>query len=213
MKSALLASLLFFALLVPSADPAEFPVPTGKENMLFYVQRTFNKNTLIYELNLTENNTVNVNEPVKIYWVNYATDGKEEPLNYIQRKYAYGLEHLMTDPVKQTFCLNFVSYKKQLLYLIKNERTHKYGIYTKVNKNTLRVTRIFVNIDGGSFWFPKVTHILLSGINTATGEAITEKIIPVRESWKIKILLSVKKLRPAHLWDSINCNEKVILVL
>ncbi len=182
MKFGLYGFLFLFTLLLRSGDPAEFPVPNGKENMLFYVQRTFNKNTLIYELNLTKHNTVNVVEPVKIYWVNYATDGKEEQLNYIQKKYAYGLEHQMTDLVKQTFCLNFVSYKKQLLYLIKNERTQKYGIYTKVNKTTIRVERIFVNIEGGSFWFPKVTHILLSGVNAANGEPVTEKIIPIRES-------------------------------
>jgi len=182
MKVGAIGFLLILVLSTFTSDQSDFPIPVGRDNMLFYIQRTINKNTLIYELNLTEKNSVNVVEPIKTYWVNYATDGKEEPLNFVQRKYAYGLEYSIIDIGKQTFAFNFVSYKKQQLYLIKHEKTHRFGVYTKINKTTVKVNRIYVHIEGGSFWFPKVTYILLSGINNATGEPITEKIIPVRES-------------------------------
>ena len=33
-----------------------------------------------------------ISQPIKVYWVNYATDKSKESLNFIQRRYAYGLD-------------------------------------------------------------------------------------------------------------------------
>ena len=89
-KTTFLKSVRFFAsailLLVFSSftnNPGEkekkvFPKPE-KTNMLFYVQRTFNINTLIYELNIDDKQELNTTEPIKIYWVNYATNNSTEP--------------------------------------------------------------------------------------------------------------------------------------
>ena len=96
-----------------------FPTPEKTKNLLFYVQRTININTLVYELNTDNKGNINLTEPIKIRWVNYASDGSSEGLNYIQRKYAYGLETKLTDAEKKSFVFNFVSYRKKQLYLIK----------------------------------------------------------------------------------------------
>ena len=74
-----------------------FPVPNGFKNMLFYVQRNINKNTIIYELNYYENGELNESEPIKVNWINYETDKSIEALNYIQRSFAYGLDIKLLD--------------------------------------------------------------------------------------------------------------------
>jgi hypothetical protein len=78
-------------------DGKEFPAPKDIKNLLFYVQRTNNINTLIYQLNYTDKNELNEKEPLKIYWKNYNTDGSTESLNAIQKKYAYGIETHVLD--------------------------------------------------------------------------------------------------------------------
>src|ERR1700730_16869471 len=80
--------------------------PTGIHNILFYIQRSINISTLNYILNVDEKGELNIIEPIKIYWKNYASDGSEQPLNYIQRKYAYGIEVKMIDKDKKSFCFN-----------------------------------------------------------------------------------------------------------
>ena len=40
------------------------------------------------------------------------------------------------------------------------------------------VQHIFVNIEGGSFWIPNVTHVDLYGESVATGKPIHEIIYP-----------------------------------
>ena len=151
-------------------------MPSGIKNMLFYVQRTINKNTIIYQLNVNENNELNEKEPISQYWINYAGKGDAEPLNFIQRKYAYGLNFQLTDKEKKTYSFHFVSYKKQLLYLIKAP-DKKYHVYSYFNNRLFLVNRIYVHIEGGSFWTPKVKYIEVFGKDPLKNEELVEKII------------------------------------
>ena len=156
-----------------------FPKPEKIANMLFYVQRTFNINTLVYELNLDEKQELNTTEPIKIYWINYATNKATESLNYIQRKYAYGLEVKLLDAEKKSYVFNFVSYKKKKLYLVKSPIDNKYHVFTDINSKMVTLDRIFVQIEGGTFWVPHVKYIDISGKDIGkNNEEVAERVIP-----------------------------------
>ena len=160
-------------------DKKVFPKPENMENMLFYVQRTMNINTLIYELNLDGNKELNADEPIKIHWVNYATDKSSDALNYVQRKYAYGIEIKLIDAEKKSYSFNFVSYKKKKLYLIKSSIDNKYHVFCDINKKLVTLDRIFIQIEGGSFWVPHVKYIDISGKDIAkNNEEVAERVIP-----------------------------------
>jgi len=156
----------------------ESPKPTGIQNILFYIQRSINISTLNYTLNVDEKGELNITDPIKIYWKNYASDGSEQPLNYIQRKYAYGLEVKMIDKDKKSFCFNFVSYKKKKIYLIKSPVDNKYYSYCEINNKMSILEKIFIQIEGGTFWFPKIKYIEISGKDFSMKEDVLEKIIP-----------------------------------
>ncbi|MBS1647039.1 MAG: DUF4833 domain-containing protein [Bacteroidetes bacterium] len=184
MQKTILFVLIFLGLCSFSDEPRPrehkvFPKPEKTGNMLFYVQRTFNTNTLIYDLNVQPNGTVNEKEPIVIHWVNYATDQSTEGLNYIQRKYAYGLEAKLIDAEKQTYCFNFVSYKKKKLYLMKSPSDGKFRAFCEVNNRMISLDRVFIQIEGGSFWVPHVVYIEISGTDVAkNNETVVERIIP-----------------------------------
>ena len=155
-----------------------FPTPTGIKNMLFYVQRSLNKNTIVYQLNVKENEEIDTKEPIKMYWVNYAGKGDVELLNFIQRKYAYGLDVKIIDKEKKSFCFNFVSYKPQTLYLIKSVSDKKYHVFSYFGNKLVIINRIYIHIEGGTFWYPKVKYIEVMGKDPLKNEEIIEKIIP-----------------------------------
>jgi hypothetical protein len=175
LKSTLLA-VAFFCSAFTIPDHEAFPVPTGVKDLLFYVQRSININTIVYQLNVNEAGDLNEEDPIRINWVNYAGKGDTEPLNYIQRKYAYGLNVRLVDKEKKTFCFNFVSYKKQLLYLIKSP-DKKYHVFSYFNNHLMQVNRIYVHIEGGSFWTPKVKYIEVFGKDPIRNEELVEKIV------------------------------------
>lgn len=149
----------------------KFPVPVGNPNQLFYLQRTSNTNTIICELN-TKNGQVDADEPVRVYWIRYNDKGQREELNFIQRKFAYGIKSELIG--KDKYELNFVSYKKFPMYLMKGTN-NKYNVYGTINQKQAILNRIFVKINGGSFWTPNVEYVEIQGTDPATGKEVIER--------------------------------------
>ena len=151
-----------------------FPVPSGVAHQLFYLQRDPNSNTVIYQLNLDAAGRLDEQEPVQAFWIRYAEQGQRKGLNYIQRKFAYGVNAKKLSST--TYELKFAAYDKLPLYLTKLKADDTYHICATVNNKQLVLNRIFVRIEGGTFWVPNVKYIELDGWNAATREPLVERI-------------------------------------
>ncbi len=158
-----------------SKSDVVYPVPPVNKQRLFYLQRTPNSNTIIYDLNLTSDGRPDTDEPIKVYWVRYAENGQKQDLNYIQRKFAYGITSRLLD--NGNYDIRFVSYKKFPLTLMKAD-DGKYHIFAYIAQKQVMLDRIFVKIDGGSFWLPNVTYVEIKGSDPQTGKEIVERFKP-----------------------------------
>jgi len=156
-------------------SPLHFPTPKNIDNMLFYIQRDPNINTAIYAINYQENGKINKSDPIKAYWIRYAEKGEKKDFSYIQRKFAYGIESKTVN--NEEFQLQFVSYKKLSLTLKKIDSDQKYHVFVNVNDKKIQVEKIFVRIEGGSFWLPNVKYAEVTGIETSTNKTITERML------------------------------------
>ncbi|PSL30896.1 DUF4833 domain-containing protein [Chitinophaga ginsengisoli] len=152
-----------------------FPVPSNIPHMLFYMQRTPNANTIIYDLNLQQDGTLDEDQPVNIYWIRYTENGEKKGLNYIQRKFAYGLK--VKQLAKDKYELRSVAYDKKKMYLMKSAQGD-YHIYTQIGNVMAQLNRIYLQIEGGTFWFPNVVYVEMKGIDPATGKEIKEQFKP-----------------------------------
>src|ERR1700743_2222310 len=152
----------------------KFPVPPESVSRLFFIQRSPNANTIIYELN-DKDGRLDPENPIHVYWLRYADKGQKEELNYIQRKFAYGLT---TKPLgNDQYDVRFVSYKKFPLTLMK-AGDGKYHIFATIEQKQMILSRIFIKIEGGSFWLPNVVYVELKGTDPSTGREITEHFKP-----------------------------------
>jgi hypothetical protein len=152
----------------------KFPVPPESVSRLFYMQRTANSNTIIYELN-APGGKIDTENPLHVYWIRYAEKGQKEELSYIQRKFAYGV---ITKPLaNDQFDVRFVSYKKFPLLLMK-ANDGKYHIFATIAQKQIMLNRLFVKIEGGSFWLPNVVYVELRGTDQNTGREIIERFKP-----------------------------------
>ncbi|XZF15156.1 DUF4833 domain-containing protein [Chitinophagaceae bacterium MMS25-I14] len=152
-----------------------FPVPHNIKNMMFYVQRTPNTNTIVYELNYAKNGTLDEDNPIHVFWIRYQEQGQRKELNYIQRKFAYGLKINALE--KNKWKLRFVSYEKHPMFLTLADNG-KYYVFTQINNRRSVLNRIYLKIDGGTFWSPNVLYIELKGTDAETGKEIVERIKP-----------------------------------
>ncbi|OXA74325.1 DUF4833 domain-containing protein [Flavobacterium aquidurense] len=156
-------------------SPLHFPTPKNIDNMLFYIQRDPNVNTAIYAINYQENGKIDKSNPIKAYWVRYAEKGEKKDFSYIQRKFAYGIESKSLD--NEEFEFQFVSYKKLPLTLKKIGSDQKYHVFVSVNQKRIQVEKIFVRIEGGSFWLPNVKYAEVTGIDASSNKTITERML------------------------------------
>ncbi len=150
-----------------------FPTPKGISNQLFYLQRDPNANTIICQLNTNSEGQVDKDNPVNVFWMRYAEKGQKSELNFIQRKFAYGINSKPLGNGK--YELKFVSYGKLPLYLMK-DKANRYRVYATVAKREIILDRIFVRIEGGTFWVPNVKYVELKGVDATTGEDVAQRI-------------------------------------
>lgn len=171
--------LLILFLILPcvslKSQSADKTLPTPKtDNLLFFLQRDPDRNTVIYELNYNEDGTLNTEVPVKGSWIRYEEKGSFKALNGIEERYAYGVKSKALG--NDQFEIRLVSYKKLPLYLMKLAGDHKYGIYIKDGEDAMLLKRVFVRVDKGSFWFPKVRYIDMITVHSETGQEILKRI-------------------------------------
>ncbi len=92
------------------------------------------------------------------FWYKPKNQNKKEELTFIQKKYAYGLKFLNKD--KNEIKFQFVSYNKRS-FTLKRNKGGKFRVFTFSQNRETEVQRIYIHLSGGSFWFPKISKIIL----------------------------------------------------
>lgn len=160
---------------ITAAEPDDFPVPNNVPGLLFYIQRDPNTNTICYQLNVDKQGKISEKNPVNTFWIRYPEGGMRKELNYLQRKFAYGINSKAIG--NAAYELRSVAYSKLPLYLRRDTR-NEYHVYTSIDRKECILSRVFIRIDGGTFWSPNVLYIELKGTEIATGKTIIQRIKP-----------------------------------
>jgi hypothetical protein len=157
---------------IPSLRP-EFPVPK-EPNMLFYIQRSVNSNTVIYAARLDAQGRPDRSDPIEVYWRWYNVDGHRKPLNFIERNMAYGvsLDRYARAPNGVAFKVEALPERKLFL-----QRDSKGGpeALIQIGNHLARLVYVYLQVDDRG-WMPDVTSIDLFGVDTMSGKALHEHV-------------------------------------
>lgn len=176
-KYVLLFGLWFFLLVgvAVAGPPSDFPAPAETDNRLFYLQRSMNSNTIVYDANMTDKGRLNSDKPVNVYWLRYNSDGKKRGLNFAERNFAYGLNFDSIDN-GQAYLITLMAYSGRDITI----RVDANGLpeaQVEINGKMSRLKRIYLDISGSGFW-TSVNTIELLGVNLKTGEEVIERFDP-----------------------------------
>lgn len=142
---------------------------------LFKIARSKDVNEIFYAARVTDKHQLDVSNPVDVYWIKYSNGNIRESLTWIQRKYAYGLKFLSAKESEVVF--QFVSYNKRD-FTLKKDLTGVFKVFTTSQGKEVQVERIFIQIDGGTFWLPKISRVELHAKDAKTGNSLLETINP-----------------------------------
>ncbi len=175
MRSILLPVLLFLATSLQAQN--NYPSPPQSFESLFYIQRSGNANTIVYDANFMAIKQLDEKKPISIYWIRYTDGGAREGLSFIQRNLAYGVS--VNRLGNNNYEFHLVSYARKK-FILELDSHGKPRARMEVNGKQLIVRRIYVSIEQGSLWSlaPKVQYVEFFGSDPWTGQAMYEKFYP-----------------------------------
>ena len=173
-------SLALFVLGVFSFTQAmasdRFPIPPDSPHRLFYIQRSSNANTVVYDAKLLKNKSLDTKNPVYTYWIRYGEKGQKEELTTVQRTLAYGL---YTDPMKSeptSYEGYFLAYRKRKFIVKLDPKGSPIALFP-INGRMQILKKVYVSVDESGY-MPSVNYIELFGKDQSTGKEVYERFKP-----------------------------------
>lgn len=171
---------LFIVLIISSLQllaQKSLPAPPISPNRLFYIQRSNNAHTVVYDANFVNPKTLHRENPVNVYWIRYDATTHTQKLSTVEKALAYGVEVEKNAKEKDCFDVKIVALKKRMLKVKINDSGKPIALM-QINGIEGQLCKVFVQLENEDALKPTVRYIELFGKNLSTGEAIYEKFVP-----------------------------------
>jgi len=152
------------------------PQVTEGAEVLFRIERSRDADEVWYTIHSNPDGSVNHEIPVQVFWMRKSTDNRTAPLTGIQKKFSYGIQSIDPDPSSgDTWNFKLAAYNNRMFVLKKTE-DGRYGVFTISQESEVKVTKLYIKFDGGTFLAPAIAYVQLTGIDPRTGAEIREII-------------------------------------
>ena len=151
-----------------------YPQPKPSDERLFYLQRSTNSNTVIYDAHLTEGGQLDAEQPVEVYWRRYEERNQRKELNFLERHFAYGVRVDRGRGERYHLKLAALPERKGVLRFDPEGRPE---VVTEIGGTTARLRFIYVQVEEGGLW-PSVDYVELHGETLAERQEVVERIDP-----------------------------------
>ena len=153
-----------------------YPIPEDRSELMFYIQRNHNSNTIVYDAKFDKNGQLEESMPIEVYWIRYEEEGQKMALRTIEKWYAYGINSKKVKSSDHQFELKLVADDSRR-FLLHQRAAFDAFVSTKINNRDSRLHHLYIYADNSGLW-PKVKYIELFGKDLITGKENYERIIP-----------------------------------
>lgn len=150
--------------------PEHYPVPEV-DDLLFYIQRNQNANTVVYQVRTDSNGLIRTQQPLKVFWRKYLGCTEDTDINFIQKKLAYGYDYSFIS--REALEVSIVSYPEYKIYVSKEE--DRYVAVSKINGQWAHLSNVYVYAEENGA-FPIVKYLELYGSDKSSGLPCYERI-------------------------------------
>ena len=152
------------------------PIPTDG-NMMFYIQKNTNPNTVVYALNIGSDGKINPKEPIEVFWRRYEKEnGIKKKLGWVEKTFAFDFKVKSVKNKTNTYVFSLIAMKNKKLFVTQDKKGAPLVLMT-ISGKTAILERIFVMVDDTNKTFQKVLSMQLFGRDSKTGELVYEKIL------------------------------------
>ena len=157
---------------IPRLRP-EFKVPDDPD-MLFYIERSSNSNTVVYAANRNAQGNLDSGAPVTAFWRWFNGDGQKKALNFVEHMMASGVRFNKAAAGKPvTFRIAALPERTLSLDLEDKQRPQA---LIQMGSHTARLVYVYLNVVEGGL-MPSVPSLDIFAIDKISGKALHEHII------------------------------------
>ena len=153
-----------------------FPIPPETPQRLFFLQRSMNSKTVVYDANLQTDGSLNPDKPIVVYWLRYNTQDGEKPLKYLEEQFVWGVRSHPSDELPGAYEINLVSYRERTGRLAL-DASGRPELLVDINGRPAKLKHVFLKLAEFDY-IPELEYAELFGIDSQTGAAVYEKISP-----------------------------------
>jgi hypothetical protein len=157
---------ILLSLLITLFALVEVSAQWEDQHLLFVINRSKDADEIHYAVNLDASGKIDQQNPISVYWVKHSEGGKQVPLTWIQKRYAYGVGISKTEADEISF---YLFSKTDQLFNVRKDNADRYGAFTTLNNMTIRADSLYIQIDGGSFLQPSIAAIHIFGQDIESG--------------------------------------------
>jgi len=153
-----------------------YPVPKDK-NVVFYIQKNYNTNTVVYTANISKNGKLNSKNPIIYFWRRYQEDGRKKELSFFESKFGFGVnvKPIKDRPNAYSFTLAGVKNMNMVITQSPNGNAEVASIIGGVPSI---LERVFIVVAAHkNLIFPKIASIEVFGKSINDGKATYQKIV------------------------------------
>jgi hypothetical protein len=162
---------------LPAPPRAGFKVPSDP-NMLFYLQRSTNSNTIVYAANIARPGQLDPKKPLDVFWRRYEDGGGRRPLGFFERTMAYGASPRPVEGHPNEFDANIVSFP-EIKFRIGVDQSGGPEAVVLIGARRARLISAFVQVDESGF-IPKLVFMDVYGIDKVDGRVLHEHLAPAK---------------------------------
>ncbi len=138
---------------------------------LFHIERSTNRNVVVYDLRLLGSGGIDTAHPVHAYWRLFAEDGRAEELTWLETQFAYGFS-VQSKPGELVLRLTALAHRP----LHVRRCGARFCATLLVAGKSAVLDHVWVQTEG-AFLGPRVEWVELYGADARTGERLTERIV------------------------------------
>ncbi len=150
----------------------DYPTPKTK-NLLFYIQRNHNANTIVYDARYDANGNLDKKQPIDAYWLRFQEKGQRMELRSFEKWMAYGVDCKKVTG-KYDYRVYLSASKKVVLWL-KQIAPFKAEVYAEIKGVTMKLDHMYATADE-SGWVPKILYGEFFGTDVNTGKPAFVKV-------------------------------------
>jgi len=160
---------------VPRVRP-EYPLPDDA-NVLFYLQRSPNSNTVVYAARLDAAGRLDQADPVQVFWRRFNAGGQRKPLTVLERTMAFGVDVSRYPGRDDAVLASVVSYPARKALIELDAKGKPRAVIDMANRRA-KLIYAYIQLKDGSGTIPSIAYVDLYGVDLANGRALRERIRP-----------------------------------